>query len=267
MDLKTRIEIVECFYASNRSSTAALRLFKSRRQLHKDLFTITTITNLIDKFEETGSVMDKPHSGRPSFDESTCDTVAHTVQELTSTSCLGSTSVRQVAVEVGISKSSVHNLLRKRLRLYPYRLQLLQTLEPADKPQRLQFAHWLLNNQNILSDILWSDEAYFTLDGVINTHNCRIWSDCKPDTVLTKSLHSPQLCVWMGLSARYGLEPFFFEGTVNADRYLQMLQQHVRPQLARKRKLSSCIFMQDGAPLILPAKSETTYSTLLDRIE
>ena len=192
--------------------------------------------------------MDKIRSGRPSLDESTCDKVAHTLQELSSTSAMGSTSVRKVAAEVDVSKSSVHNLMRKRLQLYPYRLQLLQSLEPGDKPQRLQFAHWLLNNQNILSNILWSDEAYFTLYGVINTHNCRIWSDCKPDTFLTKSLHSPQLCVWMGFSARFGLEPFFFEGTVNADRYLQMLQQHVCPQLAQKRKLSSCIFMQDGAP-------------------
>ena len=40
----------------------------------------------------------------------------------------------------------------------------------------------------------------------------------------------------------------FFDTTINAENYLKMLQTHVRPALTRMRKLSSTVFMQDGAP-------------------
>jgi len=201
------------------------------------------------KFEETGSVLDRPRSGRPSLDESTVAAVSRVVEETSSVSVLGTTSVRKVAAEVGtISKTSAHKVIRHNLKLYPYKLQVAHALEPADKPKRCEFARWLLNNQDIISDILWSDEAYFSIEGTINTHNCRIWTDVKPTACISKSLHSPKLCVWMGFSAEFGLQPFFFDSTVTADNYLQMLQEHVRPQLQRKRKLATCIFMQDGAP-------------------
>ena len=60
MDLLTRIEVVQCYYASCRSPTSAYRLFKQQRGLIKDPFFNTTVTRLIAKFEETSSVTDKP---------------------------------------------------------------------------------------------------------------------------------------------------------------------------------------------------------------
>ena len=138
--------------------------------------------------------------------------------------------------------------MRKRLGLYPYKLQLMQSLRQDDKRQRVQFAQWLLEHPEIIPNILWSDEAIFSLDGTVNTHNCRIWGKSKPKHFITKSLNSPKLCVWMAFSSKFGLEPFFFNGTIDADCYLNMLQEHVRPQLTKKKKLGSTIFMQDGAP-------------------
>ena len=113
------------------------------------------------------------------------------VEETSSKSKLGVTSVRKVAEEVGIiSKTSVHKILRDELKLYPCKLQVVQALEPADKRKRCELASWLLDNQNVIDDIVWSDEAYFSLNGIVNTHNCRIWSDVKPSTCISKSLHS-----------------------------------------------------------------------------
>jgi hypothetical protein len=132
--------------------------------------------------------------------------------------------------------------------LYPYKLQLVQELTEPDKEARMEFATWLLNNSSLIPNILWSDEAYLSLDGEINRHNCRIWSAVKPDEVLPASLHPQKVCVWMGFTATFSLTPFFFESTVTSDNYLMMLREHVRPQLAKKHKLSSVIYMQDGAP-------------------
>ena len=55
--------ILECYIWTTR----ALGLYKSRNGLIKDLFTTTTIAKLMNKFYETGSLMDKPRSGRKSL--------------------------------------------------------------------------------------------------------------------------------------------------------------------------------------------------------
>ena len=101
--------------------------------------------------------------------------------------------------------------MRKRLGLYPYKLQLMQSQRQDDRRQRVQFAQWLLEHTEIIPNILWSDKAIFSLDGTVNTHNYRIWGKSKPKHFIKKSLHSPKLCVWMGFSSKFGLEPFFLK--------------------------------------------------------
>ena len=108
-------------------------------------------------------------------DDLTIATVNRVVEGTSYKSMLGVTSVRKVTEEVGtISKTSVHKILRHELGLYPYKLQVLQALESADKTKRCEFARWHLDNQNVIDDIVWSDEAYFSLDRIVNAHNCHI---------------------------------------------------------------------------------------------
>ena len=97
----------------------------------------------------------------------------------------------------------------------PYKMSLLQELKPDDTVARVQFTTWILQNQHILDRIIWSDKAYFSLDGTVNCHNCIIWAYENPHKVITKSLHSPKVCVWMGFSANKKLEPYFFDDMVD----------------------------------------------------
>ena len=83
----------------------------------------------------------------------------------------------------------------------------------------------------------------FLLSGILNTHNCRIWSDHNHHCIKETQLHSPQICVWMGISAKFALQPFFFEGTVNSENYLKLLNTHVIPQLKKRRSSSRKIFL------------------------
>ena len=87
----------------------------------------------------------------------------------------------------------------------------------------------------------------FSLSGDINRLNCRIWSAQNPHHVMETEMHSPKICVWMGLSAKFGIQPYFFEGTVKSKDYLLMLKNHVIPQLKKRRAFSRIFFMQDGA--------------------
>ena len=82
-----------------------------------------------------------------------------------------------------------------------------------------------------------TDEAHFHLSAAVNTWNTRIWASENPNVVTDIPLHSPKLTVWMGFSQNFLLEPYFFEdekgGTVsvNSDRYCDMIENHVVPEL------------------------------------
>jgi transposase len=64
MDLQSRISILKHYYKENESAAAALRAYKTEKGLKSDPFSLSTITRLIQRFEETGSVADRPHTGR-----------------------------------------------------------------------------------------------------------------------------------------------------------------------------------------------------------
>ena len=61
-------------------------------------------------------------------------------------------SIRISARELELPLTTVRNALYKRFRLYAYKLQLLQRLQPKDKPKRKEFA------DNILQQISEDEE-------------------------------------------------------------------------------------------------------------
>lgn len=246
IELTDRIDIIKCYYSSGESATAAIRKFKQKRRLIKDPFTLASVSNLVKKFEMTGSVQDRPKSGRPSLLEERSDVVLNALE--TTSSDLGCTSTRNIEAATAIPQRSVHRILRNALQLFPYRLSTQQHLEPSDFDARLQFANWMLDEMDRIPNILFSDECHFYLDGDINPKNCVIWNSCKPNVIVTKPLHSEKVTVWMGVAKDFITRPYFFVGSVNGESYLNMLKEHVLPELRRIRKVRSCIFMQDGAP-------------------
>ncbi|GFW27496.1 uncharacterized protein TNCV_163361 [Trichonephila clavipes] len=54
----------------------------------------------------------------------------------------GTSSAREAARRLGLPPSSVRNILRRILQLYPYKLQSCHELLPADTAQREAFAKW-----------------------------------------------------------------------------------------------------------------------------
>ena len=241
IDLLDRIDIIKCYYLSGESATSAMRMFKQKRQLIRDPFSLASVSNLVKKFETTGSVQDRPKSGRPSLQEQRSESVLNALE--TTSSDLGCTSTRKIEAETSIPQRSVHRILRTALQLFPYRLSTQQHLEPSDFDARLRFANWMLNEVDHIPDIVFSDECHFYLDGDINSKNCVIWNSSKPNVIVTKPLHSEKVTVWMGVSKDFITRPYFFVGSVDGESYLKMLKEHLLPELRRLRKVRSCIFM------------------------
>jgi transposase len=251
LDLRTRIDLVKAYYSEGSSPIACLRKYKKDHQLHEHVCKESTVRRLIARFEETGSVSDLPRSGRPSVEEETVEKVAATMVHLQQSRASGSASAGEVARTLHLPASTVKKVLKTRLQWRPYRLHILQYLKETDFATRKQFSETILQHlsesSDYLANVLWSDEANFMLDGSVYTHQCVIWSPENPHAFVTKKLYPEHVTVWCGFTTKFVIGPYFFDGTVNAERYLTMLRDFVIPELKRHRALRKVTFQQDGA--------------------
>ncbi len=208
MDLHVKIEIVRHYYASNASATAALRSYKREHNLKNDPFCTKTIARIIQRFEETGSVEDKPRTGRPSLQDEREQAVCDALQ--TTATAIGTSSTRRVSAATNIPQPSVYRILVNKMKLFPYRLRTSHAITTADMESRLQFAQWFQQQDlDFIDNIIWSDEAYFSVDGCVNTHNAIVWGKNRPEKPLTQSMFPQKVLVWMGVSATCVLRPLF----------------------------------------------------------
>ncbi|KAJ4432738.1 hypothetical protein ANN_21376 [Periplaneta americana] len=134
-----------------------------------------TITRIRDKFEVDGTVQDmlKGRCGRKrsSTDNESVDAVMQTFAQSPKK------SMRQCSHEIGISKSSVHRILRAQ-KWKTYIPRLVHALN-EDLVRRLKLCEWFWNmcdeREEIQDLIVWSDEPKFKHNGTINRHNCGYW--------------------------------------------------------------------------------------------
>ncbi|KFM67649.1 hypothetical protein X975_03945, partial [Stegodyphus mimosarum] len=119
------------------------------------------------------------------------------------------------------------------------------------RPSRMAFATDMLrrieDDAEFLKRIMFSDEAYFHVFGIVNRHNMRIWGSENPFEYREAQRDSPKVNVWCGLMHDRVIGPFFYtEKTVSSVVYLDMLENFVFPQL---EELQPHVFLQeDGAP-------------------
>ena len=154
-------------------------------------------------------------------------------------------SIRTAARELDLPRATVHKVLHKNLRLFAYKVQMLQALKPNDMPRRKEFAVNMLQqiseDKAFLKRVCFSDEATFHVSGKLNKHNVRI-------SHATRELQrdSPKVNVWCGIMCNRIIGPFFFhEASIIADVYLVLLTEYVAPQLIEFQP--TIIFQQDGA--------------------
>ena len=107
--------------------------------------------------------------------------------------------LRQVAETIGNCLSTVYAVAKKKLKLKPYKMQIVQALKPQDRPNRLAFAEIVLERDQeepgYVEKIVLSDETVCSFDGVVNRHNCRIWGSENPHVTHEKQRCSPKVNV------------------------------------------------------------------------
>ncbi|GFW43801.1 putative transposable element [Trichonephila clavipes] len=140
----------------------------------------------------------------------------------------------------------------------------------------VRFVEWAQNEIAVVPDfhkrILFSDEAHFWLNGYVNKHNCRIWSEANPQVYVETPLHPEKLTVWCALWAGGIIGPYFFKNdeghnvTVNGDRYRAMITNFFFPEL-NNHDVQELWFQQDGATChTAPATIDLLKDTFGDRL-
>jgi inhibitor of nuclear factor kappa-B kinase subunit alpha len=169
-------------------------------------------------------------------------------------------SIREVAREIGISKSSVHNIVKKDLRLKCLKKKRAQELTSANKLTRLVRAKQLLRMypQHQVDFIWFTDEKVFTVASPINTQNDRLYvkSGTRKKTISadillhTRTTFSKSVMVSVGVSSVGSTELMFVEPGVkiNGAYYRNvLLSQQLLPAI-RMQSGEFFIFKQDSAP-------------------
>lgn len=234
------------WYECSKSVVEVQRKFHSQYGKNTAAPSGHTIRRWHEKLLATGSVQDVKRSREQPTKSP--ENIEATVQHFTNDP---HTSIRRGALTLNLSRSSIQRIL-KGLSWHPYKVQVVQALQEEDLENRIEFAQQELARINInqmhLSQLTWSDEAHFHLDGGVNRHNCRYWAQENPHWVVHKPLHSARTTVWAAIWQGGVYGPFFFDDTVNKERYLAMLQEEFWPVVEEEGRTGSILFMQDGAP-------------------
>jgi len=107
-------------------------------------------------------------------------------------------SSRTIASRIGVSRTQVWRTLHEE-DLHPYRDHRVHQ-EPEDPARHMHFCHWITAHPQLLSVVLFTDEASFTRDGINNSRNLHTWSHDNPhETSVTKFQTRFSVIVWYGV--------------------------------------------------------------------
>lgn len=103
-----------------------------------------------------------------------------------------------------------------------------------------------------MGSVLFTDEAGFSKNGIINSHNLHLWADENPHaSIVTRHQHRFEpINVWAGIIGQHLIGPFVLPRRLTGPLYLHFLQ-HNLPGLLEGLPLAirrDMWFMHDGAP-------------------
>ena len=213
--------------------------------LYPNLFHVTSM-----EFEECSTVHKRSSCGRGDFvNNDDVEAVELAIQALNEEGILRTT--RNVYKIVSRSHSTVGKIMKKNLFFKPCKIQTCQFLTATHKIQRLQFCERFLckvqNDSSFLDRVIFSDESYFSLSGLVNKQNTRFWRNSKPTPVETKRFDK-KVFVWIGFSTLFKIPPVIISNsTLTQTSYIEMLKSEVVPFLKSKRVWKKSVLQQDGA--------------------
>jgi hypothetical protein len=153
-----------------------------RTQFHMEPPSRVSIYAWYKKFEQKGCICKGKRPGPASVSDATVDRVRTCFQRSPQK------STRRTNRKLQLPQTTVSKILRKRLLMSPYKLQLVQALKPKDLAVRYEFCREILarieNDNDLPARFIFSDEATFHINSKVIRHNVRVLgnrkSSCHP---------------------------------------------------------------------------------------
>lgn len=163
-------------------------------------------------------------------------------------------STREITVTKGVSKSRSQRILKK-YKYKPYKVRLTHQIFPGDQERRINFCNWFIRkcneNENFHRNVIWTDEARVTSNGIFNRHNRHRWSDHNEHVFQPRNMQGRfGFNIWIGIVRQRMIGPFIYDENLNAQRYVNILENIVEPYLEDLplADLVRKFYQQDGAP-------------------
>lgn len=213
-----------------------------------------TVHRTIARYKQLGTYMDRPGKGRPRtvLTQQLKDTVKKKVKRNPKR------SIRKMAKQLKISKTSMSRMVHEGLKGYPYKMRKRHGLTDVHKEKRLKRCKLLLKRA-VRGDhlmTLYSDEKVFTLEETYNPQNTRIIARTAKEAddmgrSISRVAHPQSIMVWAGVCAT-GKTPLVFVkpgAKINKEYYIkEILVKHLLPWSRSHFKGARWTFQQDSAP-------------------
>ena len=163
-------------------------------------------------------------------------------------------SIRVIGRNLNLSYGTVQRTLRAE-RYHPFHYTKVQSLLEDDFPLRVDFCRWMLERMDADEDfgrqILWTDEATFTRDGVFNMHNHHYWGLENPKVVRRRAFQNRfSVNVWAGIINQNLIGLVFLPHRLNGNNFIHFLQHDFEDLLDNLplARIQNLWLQLDGAP-------------------
>lgn len=227
----------------------------------KQIFSILKSLNIsqkfvyrtIQRFNETGDVLDRPRTGRPRTARS--KQIVEAVRSRIRRNPIRKQTI--LAREMKIAPRTVSRILRDDLRLRAYKRYTGHLLTDKLKQIRYKRSKKLIREfgSGRYQDILFTDEKIFTVEETYNKQNDRVYARSSYEAKekvprIQRGHHPASVMVWWGVSYHGASHIHFCEKGVktSAKVYQEMLTDVVKPLNTTLFKNKPWVFQQDSAP-------------------
>lgn len=151
----------------------------------------------------------------------------------------GRRSARHFAKLLGVSSSTMRRIIKDDLKLRCYRVVIQPKLTAAHKKSRVSFAHWVRRSmrKEDQEKILFTDEKYFSLEGVFNRRNECVYAVSREEAdnhegIREETKYPRKIMVWLGASKHGLTSPVFFEPgeTLSHSTYIDVVLPHAQSE-------------------------------------
>lgn len=162
-------------------------------------------------------------------------------------------SIRLAAQDLGLTFYAIQAILKKH-KMHDYSFTLVQELHPGDVDRRMEFCEQITikiqEDPLYLQKIIWTDEAKFSREGIINRHNLHHWSTENPhlkrDNHFQNQFGFNVFCLLMNNQYSF----IIYDYNLTGERYVEILRGVVSPFLENLplNILRESWYQMDGAP-------------------